>query len=82
MPVRLNDRVRIRMGNLTMTNHPMHVHGHHFAVSCTDGGWVPDTAQFPEATTDVPVGAVRAPSTSSPMLLATGRFTATSRTTP
>ncbi|MFZ1071594.1 MAG: multicopper oxidase domain-containing protein, partial [Methyloceanibacter sp.] len=60
MPARLNDRVRIRMGNLTMTAHPMHVHGHHFAVSCTDGGWVPDTAQFPEATTDVPVGAVRA----------------------
>jgi FtsP/CotA-like multicopper oxidase with cupredoxin domain len=60
MPVRLNDRVRIRMGNLTMTAHPMHVHGHHFAVSCTDGGWVPETAQFPEATTDVPVGAVRA----------------------
>jgi len=60
MPVRLSDRVRIRMGNLTMTAHPMHVHGHHFAVSCTDGGWVPDTAQFPEATTDVPVGAVRA----------------------
>ena len=60
MPVRLSDRVRIRMGNLTMTNHPIHLHGHHFAVSCTDGGWVPETAQWPEATTDVPVGAVRA----------------------
>jgi FtsP/CotA-like multicopper oxidase with cupredoxin domain len=60
MPVRLNDRVRIRMGNLTMTAHPMHLHGHHFAVSCTDGGWVPDSAQWLEATTDVPVGAVRA----------------------
>src|SRR5215467_7343003 len=60
MPVRLNDRVRIRMGNLTMTAHPMHLHGHHFAVSGTDGGWVPETAQIPEATTDVPVGAVRA----------------------
>ena len=33
MPVRLNDRVRIRMGNLTMTTHPIHLHGHHFAVS-------------------------------------------------
>jgi manganese oxidase len=43
-----------------MTAHPMHLHGHHFAVSCTDGGWVPETAQIPEATTDVPVGAVRA----------------------
>ena len=60
MPVRLNDRVRIRMGNLTMTNHPIHLHGHHFAVSGTDGGWVPESAQWPEATTDVPVGTVRA----------------------
>jgi FtsP/CotA-like multicopper oxidase with cupredoxin domain len=60
MPVRLNDRVRIRMGNLAMTAHPMHLHAHHFAVSCTDGGWVPETAQIPEATTDVPVGTVRA----------------------
>jgi FtsP/CotA-like multicopper oxidase with cupredoxin domain len=60
MPVRLGDRVRIRMGNLTMTNHPIHLHGHDFRVTMTDGGWVPETAQFPEATTDVPVGQVRA----------------------
>ena len=59
LPVRLGDRLRVRMGNLTMTNHPIHLHGHHFAVTCTDGGWVPETAQWPEATTDVPVGAVR-----------------------
>jgi len=59
LPVRLGDRVRVRMGNLTMTNHPIHLHGHHFAVTSTDGGWVPETAQWPEATTDVPVGAVR-----------------------
>src|SRR6266436_10195633 len=60
LPVRLGDKVRIRMGNLTMTNHPIHLHGHSFAVSCTDGGWVPESAQWPEVTTDVPVGAVRA----------------------
>ena len=60
MPVRLGDRVRIRMGNLTMTNHPIHLHGHHFAVSCTDGGWVPESAQRPETTIDVPVGSIRA----------------------
>jgi FtsP/CotA-like multicopper oxidase with cupredoxin domain len=59
IPVRRNDRVRVRMGNLTMTNHPIHLHGHHFAVSGTDGGWVPESAQWPETTTDVPVGAVR-----------------------
>src|SRR5947209_4673735 len=59
LPVRLGDRVRVRMGNLTMTNHPIHLHGHSFSVSCTDGGWVPESAQWPETTTDAPVGAVR-----------------------
>ena len=60
LPVRLGDRVRVRIGNLTMTNHPIHLHGHSFAVTCTDGGWIPETAQIPETTTDVPVGAIRA----------------------
>jgi FtsP/CotA-like multicopper oxidase with cupredoxin domain len=60
LPVRLNDRVRVRMGNLTMTNHPVHFHDHRFAVTCTDGGWVPESARWPEATIDVPVGAIRA----------------------
>jgi manganese oxidase len=60
LPVRLGDRVRVRMGNLTMTNHPIHLHGHKFSVSCTDGGWVPESAQRPETTIDVPVGTIRA----------------------
>lgn len=58
--VRKNDRVRIRMGNLTMTNHPMHLHGHEFQVTGTDGGWVPSTARWPEVTTDIGVGQMRA----------------------
>jgi FtsP/CotA-like multicopper oxidase with cupredoxin domain len=58
--VRRGDRVRIRMGNLSMTSHPIHLHGYHFAVTGTDGGWVPASAQWPEVTTDVPVGAMRA----------------------
>ena len=60
LPVRRGDRVRIRIANLTMTNHPIHIHGHHFAVALTDGGWVPPGARWPETTTDVPVGAIRA----------------------
>ncbi len=32
LPVRLGDRVRVRMGNLTMTSHPIHIHGHRFLV--------------------------------------------------
>jgi manganese oxidase len=43
LPVRLDDKVRVRMANLTMTNHPIHLHGHRFAVTCTDGGWVPES---------------------------------------
>jgi FtsP/CotA-like multicopper oxidase with cupredoxin domain len=58
--VRRGDRVRVRVGNLTMTNHPIHLHGHEFEVTGTDGGWVPESARRPEVTTDVPVGAIRA----------------------
>jgi manganese oxidase len=60
MVCRLGDRVRIRAGNLTMTNHPIHLHGHEFEVTGTDGGWVPKTARWPEVTTDVAVGQMRA----------------------
>ena len=60
LPVRLGDRVRIRMGNLTMTNHPMHLHGHTFEVAGTDGGWVQPSARWPEVTTDIAVGQMRA----------------------
>jgi FtsP/CotA-like multicopper oxidase with cupredoxin domain len=60
MVCRRGDRVRIRCGNLTMTNHPMHLHGHEFTVTGTDGGWVPTAARWPEVTTDVAVGQMRA----------------------
>jgi FtsP/CotA-like multicopper oxidase with cupredoxin domain len=57
---RTGDRVRIRVGNLTMTNHPMHLHGHSFEVTGTDGGWVPRGARWPEVSVDVAVGQMRA----------------------
>jgi FtsP/CotA-like multicopper oxidase with cupredoxin domain len=60
LPVRLGDRVRIRVGNLTMTNHPMHLHGVDFEVTGTDGGWVPKAARWPEVSVDVAVGQMRA----------------------
>ena len=60
LAIRKDDRVRIRIGNLTMTNHPIHIHGHAFEVSGTDGGWVPKTARWPEVTVDVAVGQMRA----------------------
>ena len=57
--VRLGDKVRIRVGNLTMTNHPIHLHGHEFMVTGTDGGPIPKAARWPEVTTDVAVGQMR-----------------------
>jgi len=57
--VRKNDRVRIRVGNLTMTNHPIHLHGHEFMVTGTDGGPMPKSARWPEVTTDIAVGQMR-----------------------
>jgi FtsP/CotA-like multicopper oxidase with cupredoxin domain len=60
MPVRLGDRVRVRIGNLSMTSHPIHIHGHEFEVAGTDGGWVPRSARWPEVTTDIGVGQMRA----------------------
>ena len=57
--VRKGDKVRIRIGNLTMTNHPIHLHGHEFVVSGTDGGPTPRAGRWPEVTTDVAVGQMR-----------------------
>jgi FtsP/CotA-like multicopper oxidase with cupredoxin domain len=60
MVARLGERVRIRVGNLTMTNHPIHLHGHEFVVAGTDGGWTAPGSRWPEVTTDIAVGQMRA----------------------
>ena len=57
---RRGDRVRLRVGNLTMTNHPIHVHGVDFKVTGTDGGWIDENRQWSEVSTDVAVGQMRA----------------------
>ncbi len=57
--VKKGDRVRVRLANLSMDSHPIHLHGHHFEVTGTDAGTVPPSARFREVTTDVPVGATR-----------------------
>lgn len=58
--VRLGERVRIRFANLSTTNaHPMHLHGFSFKVTGTDGGPIPESAQWPEVTINVPTGSSR-----------------------
>lgn len=39
--IRLGDRVRIRLVNLGMDHHPIHLHGHTFAVTGTEAGRQP-----------------------------------------
>jgi manganese oxidase len=57
--VRTGQRVRIRLGNLSMDSHPIHIHGFHFRVSGTDAGPIRDSAQWAESTVNVPVGTTR-----------------------
>ena len=59
--VKQNDRVRIRLGNLSMMDHhPIHLHNYSFRIVETDGGQIPESAQWPETTVLVAVGQTRA----------------------
>ena len=40
MVAKTGERIRIRMGNLSMDQHPMHIHGFAFKVTATDGGQI------------------------------------------
>lgn len=53
------DRVRIRIGNVGQEDHPIHIHGHSFKVVATDGGDIPESAQWPETTVLVAPGQTR-----------------------
>ena len=58
--VRQGQKVRIRFANLSMQNHhPMHIHGHAWRVTETDGGVIPEAGRWPETTVLVPVGSTR-----------------------
>jgi manganese oxidase len=57
--VKQGERVRIRMVNLGMDHHPMHIHGNQFYVTGTEGGRIPETAWFPGNTVLVGVAQAR-----------------------
>ena len=56
---RTGERVRVRVGNLSMWNHPIHMHGVQFEVTGSDGGRWPDRLWRPETTEIVGVGQTR-----------------------
>jgi len=56
---RSGERVRIRVGNLSMHEHPIHLHGVQFHVTGGDGGRLPEALWRTEVTELVGVGQVR-----------------------
>lgn len=58
--VRLGSRVRIRFVNMSpVDHHPMHLHGHTFWVTGTEGGRIPESAWVPGNNVLVGVAQVR-----------------------
>ena len=56
---RTGERVRIRIGNLSMWNHPIHLHGVEYLVTGSDGGRWPQSQWRREVTEIVGVGQMR-----------------------
>lgn len=50
MIVRQGSRVRMRIVNLGMDHHPIHLHGHQFVITGTEGGRAPESTWYPSNT--------------------------------
>jgi manganese oxidase len=48
--VKQGERVRIRLVNLGMDHHPVHLHGQQFYITGTEGGRMPETTWYPTNT--------------------------------
>ena len=57
--VRQGERVRIRLVNLGMDHHPIHLHGQQFYVTGTEGGRIPEAGWYPGNTVLVGVAQAR-----------------------
>lgn len=59
MVVKTGDRVRIRLANVMMNSHPIHLHGHEFVVTRRGAKRLPLSAQYSEVTVSVAPGESR-----------------------
>jgi FtsP/CotA-like multicopper oxidase with cupredoxin domain len=57
--IKQGERVRIRLVNLGMDHHPIHLHGAQFYVTGTEGGRIPESAWYPGNTVLVGVAQAR-----------------------
>ncbi|MCB1149744.1 MAG: copper oxidase, partial [Chlamydiia bacterium] len=56
---KLGEKVRIRLGNLSLHSHPIHLHGYEFFVTRSGGKRIPPSARWSEVTVNVPVGTTK-----------------------
>ena len=54
--VKKGQKVRIRLGNLSMDSHPIHLHGYEFTVVSQGAKRIQPSAQYDAVTINVPVG--------------------------
>ncbi len=57
--IKKGERVRLRLVNLGMDHHPIHLHGMQFYVTGTEGGRIPEVAWYPGNTVLVGVAQAR-----------------------
>lgn len=57
--VKKGQKVRIRLGNLSMNSHPIHLHGYEFTVTAQGAKRMKPSAQYEAVTINVPVGDTR-----------------------
>jgi manganese oxidase len=57
--VKKGEKVRIRLANVSMNSHPIHLHGYIFRVVAQGARRMSTTAQFESVTINVPVGETR-----------------------
>lgn len=56
LKVKMGENVRIRLGNIAMESHPIHIHGHQFLVTASDGNTIPCYSQLKKNTINVASG--------------------------
>lgn len=54
--VKAGENVRIRLGNIVHDAHPMHIHGHQFTISASDGNTIPIQNRLVKNTINVASG--------------------------
>jgi FtsP/CotA-like multicopper oxidase with cupredoxin domain len=56
LEVKISECIRIRLGNIVHDAHPMHIHGHQFSVSASDGNTIPMQSRKIKTTVNVASG--------------------------